>query len=115
MSKQILIHSCGECPRNVGCCNTSFCYKTGHEILDANEIHEKCDLPDSQDQWQPIHGEPTEPGYYWWLPVCSSGKEHEPSHWNIVSWHPKDEQRQKSGTFVGPLLPPITALQEKQP
>lgn len=63
---------------------------------------------ESKSEGKPIHGEPTEPGYYWWLPVCYSGNANNPSHWNIIPWHPKDKQRKKSGTFVGPILPPIS-------
>ncbi len=72
-----------------------------------------CPVWHGEGKWKPIQGEPTEPGYYWWLPVCSSGNANEPSHWNIISWHHKDEQRQKSGTFVGPILPPVPPREYK--
>lgn len=47
-----------------------------------------------------------ESGYYWWLPVYLKNEPEYPEHWSIITWHPKDESRQKSGTFVGPLTPP---------
>lgn len=47
-----------------------------------------------------------EPGYYWWLPLCSKNDYDKSEHWSIISWHPLNPQRQKSGIFVGPLKAP---------
>lgn len=53
--------------------------------------------------------EMTEPGFYWWLPSCS---EQEPQgsekdeNWSVVSWHPLNNAREKSGVFYGPLPAP---------
>jgi len=49
----------------------------------------------------------TIPGYYWWLPECSLQDSDKAEHWTIVSWHPLDSSRQKSGRFVGPLEAPV--------
>ena len=54
--------------------------------------------------------EMTEPGYYWWLPLCSRDEPDKPENWSIVSWHPRNPERQKSGIFVGPLTPPTGDL-----
>lgn len=48
----------------------------------------------------------SEPGYYWWLPVRESHNSDKPDCWSVVSWHPQNPYRQKSGTFYGPLVPP---------
>ena len=52
----------------------------------------------------------TKPGYYWWLPQMFAGDPAAktlPENWSIISWHPANDLRQKSGYFVGPLPVPI--------
>jgi hypothetical protein len=49
----------------------------------------------------------TVPGYYWWLPSCAVNEAQEEKQWTIVSFHPDNPQRQKSGWFLGPLLCPV--------
>jgi len=49
----------------------------------------------------------TEVGYYWWLPECFKDKQDFIEYWSIISWDPRNKERQKAaGHFVGPLSPP---------
>jgi len=51
-------------------------------------------------------GEMVEPGYYWWLPEMFRGDDEAfrmEENWSIISWHPLNDQRQKSGQFLGPI------------
>lgn len=49
----------------------------------------------------------TVPGYYWWLPSCAVNEAQEENQWTIVSFHPDNPQRHKSGWFLGPLFCPV--------
>jgi hypothetical protein len=53
--------------------------------------------------------EMTEPGYYWWCPQCEVKNANKSESWTVVSWHPKNDQRQKYGLFYGPLSAPVCA------
>lgn len=48
-------------------------------------------------------------GHYWWLPMFLADEAHDPTSWTIVSWHPKDPDRIRSGLAYGPLVAPIKA------
>lgn len=54
--------------------------------------------------------EMTEPGYYWWLPSCLEHEPEKDENWQVLSWHPMNDARQKSGVFYGPLPAPTFKL-----
>lgn len=47
-----------------------------------------------------------EPGYYWWLPAFLSDNPEKKENWQVISWHPANPARDRSGIFVGPMIPP---------
>lgn len=50
----------------------------------------------------------TIPGHYWWLPqYCVDSEQYSPEFWSVISIHPKNPARQKSGLVVGPLVEPV--------
>lgn len=61
------------------------------KLSDAKEIHDM-----------------SEPGYYWWLPqYAADAGDYAMENWSVISWHRKNDQRQKSGLFIGPLDAPV--------
>jgi hypothetical protein len=108
MSKIQNIDHCWECKEHYdyGGNNLDRCGETGKLLSDIEVIPTWCPLPD-KDGWLPIESKDlTVPGYYWWLPECSSGNAAEPSHWTIIAWHPQDTSVSRSGVFVGPIPSP---------
>jgi hypothetical protein len=51
--------------------------------------------------------QPSMSGYYWWLPLCFIDEPNKAENWSIISYHPENPARQKSGQFIGPIPPPI--------
>jgi hypothetical protein len=46
--------------------------------------------------------QPTEPGYYWWLPECYLEHRDDDRYWTIIRCHPNDGES-RVGLFEGPL------------
>jgi hypothetical protein len=46
--------------------------------------------------------QPTEPGYYWWLPECYLQHKDDDNYWTIIRCHPNDGES-RVGLFEGPL------------
>jgi hypothetical protein len=47
-----------------------------------------------------------EPGFYWWLPEDHIEKSDDSISWQVVSWHPDNPARVRSGVAYGPLVAP---------
>jgi hypothetical protein len=52
------------------------------------------------------------PGWYWWLPEWLNDHPEKPENWSIVSRHPEDSGRVKSGYAVGPLVSPAALVRK---
>lgn len=49
-------------------------------------------------------------GYYWWCPEYLRHDTSDPIHWQIVRYHPSNDQFSCAGLFYGPIQAPIGVI-----